>query len=71
MKKKIVKFDHEDANALCRKRQNKYTDCCFQCPLKRDGECKAYLFKERDRIDSIINDIFGNETYEEEITENR
>ena len=60
--KKIATFSHDDAGDLCKARQRKFEDCCYYCPLKREGECKAYLFRERDRIESIIREIFGNET---------
>lgn len=66
MEKKIARFDHEDADTLCKKRQKKYDDCCYYCPLKVDGECKAHLFRERDRLNSIIKETFGNETYNKE-----
>ena len=64
MTKTIARFDHEDVNTLCKKRQKEYEDCCYYCPLKVDGECKAHLFKERDRLNSIIRETFGNDKYE-------
>lgn len=65
MVKKIARFDHEDADRLCKKRQKEYDDCCYYCPLKVDGECKAYLFKERDRLNSIIKETFKDDIYEQ------
>jgi hypothetical protein len=66
MEKKIANFDHDDADTLCKKRQEKYVDCCWCCPLKIEGECKAYLFRERDRLNSIIKETFGNEAVDNE-----
>lgn len=60
--KKITTFSHDDADDLCKARQEKFEDCCYYCPLKREGKCKAYLFRERDRLNSIIKETFGNET---------
>ena len=60
--KKIATFSHDDVEDLCKARQRKFEDCCYYCPLKVKGECKAYLFKERDRLNSIIRETFGNET---------
>ena len=60
--KKIAIFDHNDANDLCKTRQEKFLNSCYYCPLKKEGECKVYLFNERDRLNSIIKETFGNET---------
>lgn len=66
MKKSIARFDHDDVNILCGKRQKGYgDDCCNGCPLNREGECKGYLFNERDRLNSIIEETFRNEVMEE------
>lgn len=60
--KKIAIFDHNDADDLCKTLQEKFLEPCYHCRLRRDGECKAYLFRERDRLNSIIKETFGNET---------
>ena len=60
--KKIATFSHDNADDVCKRMQEKFLEPCYHCPLKREGECKAYLFRERDRIESIIKETFGNET---------
>lgn len=63
----IAKFDHDDVNILCGKRQKEYgDDCCDGCPVHKEDECKGYLFKQRDRLNSIIEETFGNDIYEKD-----
>ena len=63
MLKKINEFDHDDANYLCGKVCKSNNDECVKdkCPLYREGECKAYLFKQLDTIKSKIEYYFKDE----------
>ena len=63
MLKKIKDFDYDDANYVCGDVCKNNNDECVgnDCPLTKDGECKAYLFKQLDRIKSEIDYYFKDE----------
>ena len=64
--KKIREFNDDDANYLCGAVCKDNNDECVEdkCPLYREGECKAYLFKQLERVQNEIYHYFREEKVE-------